>query len=174
MQEEYMGRKVKQMHKKRRLLGTGDSLVDGGVAPRQRAPGLSRPGTGRLGRALAEAKKLKPGTPKEPNKPEKKKTSSANALTEWENEGGQTPPRSVRATSKAAVAKNSVKKKKGKPASSLPNPQPVSGPDRARQRQAKAAAKLSRIKRSGLKSRVLGHVSARGKRAQARRDAKNN
>lgn len=169
-----MGRKVKQMHKNRRLLGTGDSLVVGAVPPRQRAPGLSRPGTGRLGRALAEAKKLKPGTPKEPIKSKKEESSSANALTEWENEGGQTPPGNVEAPSKAAVAKKSVKKNNRKSAPSLPNPQPVSGPNRSRQRKAKAAAKLSRIRRSGLKSRVLGHVSASGKRAQARRDAKNN
>ena len=39
--------------------------------------------------------------------------------------------------------------------------------------QAKTAAKKARIKRSGLDSRVLGHVSARGKRVQARRDARN-
>jgi hypothetical protein len=35
---------------------------------------------------------------------------------------------------------------------------------------AAAAAKQSRVSRSGLTTRVRGHVSARGKRAQARRD----
>lgn len=170
-----MGHSIKQIRRKRGLLGTGDASGDGGVAPKHRASGLSRPGTGRLGRALAKARKETPGTPNEPNKPKKKKkkTSSAEALKEWENEGGQTLPQSVRPPSKAAAARKSVKKKKRKPASSSPNPQSVSAADRARQRKAKAAAKLSRVKRSGLKNRVLGHVSARGKRAQARRDAKN-
>ncbi|MBL9123646.1 MAG: hypothetical protein JNG90_08435 [Planctomycetaceae bacterium] len=43
----------------------------------------------------------------------------------------------------------------------------------ADQRRALTAAKQSRFDRSGKTSRTLGHVVARGKRAQARRDSKN-
>jgi hypothetical protein len=39
-----------------------------------------------------------------------------------------------------------------------------------KQRQAATAAKSSRLKTSGVKSRVRGHVSAQGKRSQGRRD----
>lgn len=44
---------------------------------------------------------------------------------------------------------------------------------RTRQRAAITAAKQSRVARSGLTTRVRGHVSAHGKRSQARRDGKN-
>jgi len=42
-----------------------------------------------------------------------------------------------------------------------------------KQRKAESRVKESRIERAGLESRLLGHVSASGKRAQARRDSKN-
>jgi hypothetical protein len=45
-------------------------------------------------------------------------------------------------------------------------------PNKQRQLAAKTAARQSRIADSGLKSRVRGHVSARGKRSQARRDSR--
>jgi hypothetical protein len=65
------------------------------------------------------------------------------------------------------------KRKSTKPASSAAPAQRASPPDDGRQRRAKTTAKKSRIRKSGLDSRVLGHVSARGKRNQARRDSKN-
>jgi hypothetical protein len=157
-----MGRTGKQMRRRHGLLGTRTSLLDGGVAP-----GFSRPGTGRLGRALAEARKEKSVAPK------KKKRSSAKALARWQDEGGRTTPRSARAPTKAVVAQKTATKKKRKRGPPELIPHPVSRPDSARLGRAKAAAKLSRIKRSGLDSRVRGHVSAKGKRAQARRDSKN-
>ena len=43
----------------------------------------------------------------------------------------------------------------------------------AKQRKAITAAKQSRVTRSGKTTRTLGHTQARGKRNQARRDAKN-
>ena len=45
--------------------------------------------------------------------------------------------------------------------------------DDGRQCRTKATAKKSRIKISGLDSRVLGHVSAPDRRNQALRDSKN-
>ena len=47
------------------------------------------------------------------------------------------------------------------------------GPDQYGQQGATAAAKRDRIKASGLDTRMRGYVSARGKRSQASRDAKN-
>lgn len=167
LQEDYMGRIAKRMRLRRGLLRMGNSLVDGGVAPI-----LSRRGAGRLGRALAESRKEKPSAPKKPRKPKKKQQTSTKTLARRENEAGQTTPRRA-APPKTAVARKSAKKKNRRRRPPAITPPPVSRPDRARQRQAKAAAKLSRIRRTGLNSRVLGHVSARGKRAQARRDSKN-
>ncbi len=42
----------------------------------------------------------------------------------------------------------------------------------SKQRDATAAAKKSRLVRSGTTTRMLGHISSRGKRSQARRDVK--
>ena len=44
--------------------------------------------------------------------------------------------------------------------------------DRARQQSAATAGKQQRLKTSGVHSRVRGHVSARGKRSQSRRDSR--
>jgi hypothetical protein len=65
-------------------------------------------------------------------------------------------------------------KRKSTQSDSSAAPAKTSSPsDDGRQRRAKATAKNSRTKNSGLDSRVLGHVSARGKRNQARRDSTN-
>ena len=76
---------------------------------------------------------------------------------------------------KEKAAKRSAAKKKStrNAAASAGSAAPGITPDHGRQRSAKAAAKKSRTKISGLKSRIRGHVSGRGKRAQARRDSKN-
>lgn len=103
-----MGRIVRQMRRRRGLLGM-NSLLDGGIAP-----GFSRPGTGRLGRALVEARKEKPVVPKKRKKSKKKERSSDKALARWQNEGGRTTPRSAPAPMKATVAKKPAKKKKRK------------------------------------------------------------
>lgn len=60
------------------------------------------------------------------------------------------------------------KGKKRKPAATT-----IFSPNQSVQRLANAEAKQSRIRRAGIQSRLLGHVSASGKRAQGRRDSKN-
>jgi hypothetical protein len=62
-----------------------------------------------------------------------------------------------------------------RPAATIPKPRPkgISLVQLAKQRQATTAAKHSRVVRSGKTTRVLAHVKSRGKRVQARRDAKN-
>lgn len=50
---------------------------------------------------------------------------------------------------------------------------PMAVIDQVKQRKATTAAKHSRVARSGKTTRVLSHVKSHGKRAQARRDAKN-
>lgn len=69
-------------------------------------------------------------------------------------------------------------KQVGKPKASLKPPKAAkrsaSTPiDSLRQKSAIASAKKSRMARSGKTTRLVSHVTARGKRAQARRDAKN-
>lgn len=96
-----------------------------------------------------------------------KNPSTAKALARWENEGGraQAPPAETTPVSTAAE-----KKSKPKPENQLLST-PVS-PDRSSQRRAESRAKESRIKRAGIESRLLGHVSASGRRNQARRDSR--
>lgn len=162
-----MGRIVKQMRRRHGLLGTRNSLLDGGVAL-----GFSRPSTGRLGRALAEARKEESVAPKTLKQTKKKKQSSAKALARWQCEGGRTTPRSARAPTNAAVAPKTAKRNisKRRPPELIPHP--VSRPDCARLGRAKAAAKLSRIERSAVDRCGRGHVSAKGKRAATRRTDK--
>lgn len=73
------------------------------------------------------------------------------------------------ATAIAKVAKKSVKKT---PPSSKPIGNSGLKLNQGKARQAKTSAKKSRIDRSGLTSRVRGHVSARGRRAQGRKDSR--
>lgn len=92
-----------------------------------------------------------------------------------------------KAVKKAAAKKKVVQKKVAEPAASeepvkkavkrtRPKTVPVGNKglnlDKGKARQANTAAKQSRLDRSGVTSRVRGHVSARGKRSQGRRDAK--
>lgn len=145
-------------------------------------PVSSRRGAGRLGRALRVSRKKKGNGARSESSPEAKSP----AWIRWENEGGR-PGNSAsgaasKDTSNGGAAKRGDKsqgqpKKRLKSASAAaPKRPPASSDSRlntARQRHAETAAKRARIKRTGLTSRVLGHVSARGKRAQARRDSKN-
>lgn len=68
------------------------------------------------------------------------------------------------------------KKRLKKPAAPAPQQSKLSSPvplNRARQRQAEARTKGAQIKKAGIESRLLGHVSGSVKRNQARRDSKN-
>jgi colicin import membrane protein len=75
----------------------------------------------------------------------------------------------------AADSVESVPKKK-LPKRGRPAPTPTANAglelDKGKNRKASTAAKQARLDRSGVTSRVRGHVSARGKRSQGRRDAK--
>jgi hypothetical protein len=92
-----------------------------------------------------------------------------------------------KAVKKAAAKKKVVQKKVVEPVTAeepvkkavkrtRPKTAPGGNPglnfDKGKARQAKTAAKQSRLDRSGVTSRVRGHVSARGKRSQGRRDSK--
>jgi hypothetical protein len=63
--------------------------------------------------------------------------------------------------------------KRGHPATP-PTANPGLGLNKGKNRKAATAAKQARLDGSGVTSRVRGHVQARGKRAQGRRDAKGN
>lgn len=79
------------------------------------------------------------------------------------------PPSGGAPTAAPAAKPRSVKKpaavKKSPPRTARVNP--------AEQLQAVTAAKHARVVRSGRTTRMLGHTQARGKRNQARRDARN-
>lgn len=83
-------------------------------------------------------------------------------------------------TAKDAVveqaAESETTPKKKVPKRGRPAPTPTAnlglGLDKGKNRKANTAAKQSRLDRSGVTSRVRGHVTARGKRAQGRRDAR--
>jgi hypothetical protein len=76
----------------------------------------------------------------------------------------------VRPKSKTAKSSQGKKAAAKRPVASA---QPKLDKNAARQRAANAAVMEGRIAKSGLGSHIIGHVSARGRRAQARRDAKN-
>lgn len=83
------------------------------------------------------------------------------------------PKKVAKKPADAATPTTKVKKAKKKtPPKTAPVGNPGLGFDKAKARSAKTAAKQSRLDRSGVTSRVRGHVSARGKRAQGRRDSR--
>lgn len=91
------------------------------------------------------------------------------------------PAKTAEASSAPATSKRPQARKQArppaakKPAKSTPARTPIAAEDRSPpidRLQAATAAKQSRIKRSGLTSRIRGHVSARGRRAQGKRDSK--
>jgi hypothetical protein len=154
------------------LPASGSPFALGGAPPGARHPPLatSRKGAERLGRAVQAQREaeLAPAV--------KKKRTSAKSPPQGDDHDAKAKPRSEHA--KASIAKTPGKKPKRQPVSTVssasfaPFKRPESPPDPARQRRANTAAKKSRIRKSGLESRVQGHVSARGKRDQARRDSK--
>jgi len=159
-------------------LGTAGALVIGGVTlgSTRPPPGSSRSSAGRLGRAKATA--AKKSSPRAKNKP-----TTGKALERWDNEGGQ-PPKPAAAS--AAPSKRPMKKantktktKTNSKTNSKTNTKTKSKRSAVlaqappNQRNANARLKDSQIKQAGFESRLLGHVSASGKRNQARRDSKN-
>jgi flagellar hook-length control protein FliK len=82
----------------------------------------------------------------------------------------------VTAKKAADSAEAPTKKVKKATKKSAPKTPPVGNPglgfDKSKARSAKTAAKQSRLDRSGVTSRVRGHVSARGKRVQGKRDSR--
>jgi len=152
-----------------------------------RRSGKSRSSAGRLGSAMRDSRSTEsPAAPAK--KPDRTK---ARALTRWENEGGSTgEPATVAGSTKRSPATKPVrsaptrqaKKMSGATDESAPpsrgamkGPSSPVRPGQQSQKSRKAESKLkgTRIKQAGLESRLLGHVSASGKRAQARRDSKN-
>lgn len=181
-----MGREISMKRAKKRgrrgaaVVATGEPLVIGGVTPgsTRRPPGSSRTGVGRVARADDAKSKKSAARPKSGKTAASAtpKASTARAQERWENEGGRTSKANGAQTAVPKTARRPVKKPSKSTAAESPTRSPHSTPgalDRDRQRRAEARVKGSKIKRAGLESRVLGHVSSRGKRMQARRDSKN-
>ena len=100
----------------------------------------------------------------------------------------QTPDKPARAPAKKASSAAKKQPARKKPAGTSPASKPLGGKTPPAQAQpnlgaaaskgtqqvrVKAAAKKARVQASGLTTRTRGHVSARGKRSQSRRDARN-
>ena len=149
-------RRTKKSGRQDGLQAAGGPFDAGVVPPRGRHAtfGASRRGPGRLGKAVRSAGKK--------NVPMPKRTKQPAEVSP--------PEKSVKKSAKKASRRTQSPKAS---ASGPPLMKSDSRPDPARQRRAKTASKQSRIKKSGLDSRVMGHVSARGKRNQARRDTRN-
>jgi hypothetical protein len=120
------------------------------------AAGTKRPTKKKVAKKKTTTKAAASGAPKK--KAAKKKTASSGAY--------------------AARAKKAVKKKLNKGAAASAANQGAQskglvGPIvEKNQIRAETAIKQGRVDRSGLRSRVKGHVSARGRRAQGKRDAR--
>jgi hypothetical protein len=85
------------------------------------------------------------------------RTESGTPAVKTTDNGGAAQPAASRPKSRASLMSKGVKRY---------------GELAEKQQAARTAAKQARIQASGLTTRTRGHVSARGKRAQARRDAK--
>lgn len=169
-EESNMKRTKQRTRSTSRTPGSNGSLVVRGatVGSTRRSPGPSRSGRGRLGTALRAAKKKKTATRKRAA-PESRK-----AIARWDDEGGRsTPPVPAFKSNSAPKNASSSKRKSTQSASSAAIGQRPAPPDRGRQMRAESAAKQSQFMRSGAQSHILGHISSRGKRNQAKRDSKN-
>lgn len=99
-----------------------------------------------------------------------KKKSTTKKKTGGKQTASQKREQEIRATTR----------KKAKAKLAPPPAEPIS-PDelakpaalpRGKQRQVKATAKKSRIKQASIESQIHGHMAARGRRKQAKRDSK--
>lgn len=82
------------------------------------------------------------------------------------------PPLESQADEAGASAAPTKKRPRIKTASPGKSPLAAMGIDNSKQRKAVTLAKQSRIVRGGTTTRLRGHVSAQGKRTQARRDSR--
>ncbi|QEG37183.1 hypothetical protein [Bythopirellula goksoeyrii] len=125
----------------------------------------------RAARAEVRAKlRAEVDSEKESSKASVKKKAKKKAAKESTTKELEKTAKKKSASSKKKVSKKSTKKIS--PASN-PTSNPGLTVNKKKSRKATTAAKKARISRSGLTSRVAGHVSARGKRAQAARDSRN-
>ena len=160
--------------KKRTRVGYGPMGTPGMGPPRHHKS--AQHGSGRLVRAIDATRKdagMRPPSPRDKaaNAPSPARTGKTAAKT------APAGAKAARSTAKAAAPPQGSANRGGK--HSGPSSPPAGEAKRkaatgnsARQNRAKSAAQRSRTKQGGLGSRRLGHVSARGKRAQARRDSK--
>ncbi len=135
-----------------------------------------------LNAATAKKKSAKKKTAKKKvaRKKTAKKIAASDAVKKKPSKKKVAKKKAAKKGAYAARAKKAVKKKLEKSVSSTAveggAPSTESGPvgpvNKKTQRRAKTVAKQERIDRSGLNSRVRGHVSARERRAQGRRDSR--
>jgi len=151
------------------------------VGPALRPGGPPR-GAGRLGPATRDAEAM------ESTAAPRTKPAASRAVARSKNEVGRVAAATVGTGSRRATLakkppegafKPPARQTATNPAASPPlgrgtkkGPRVLSNVKTHSQEEAKAAAKDSQIRRAGIQSRRLGHLSATVKRAQARRDSK--
>jgi hypothetical protein len=103
------------------------------------------------------------------------KKVAADATAASAEAGAAAPPAKAAAGKKRSGAKKAASPKSAaaKSAAKKSNVGAAAGTTKAKQRKASTAAKKARLAASGLAGRFHGHVTARGRRAQAARDARN-
>jgi hypothetical protein len=122
-------------------------------------------------KAKAKPAAAKPPVSKSAAKSKKKpaaKLSKAAAKPKAAKKAAKTAKTAAKKT--AAKPVKAAAKKKAKKAGSA---QPKLDANAQRQRKVKTKANQGRLAKTGMGTKVAGHVSARGRRQQARRDAKN-
>jgi hypothetical protein len=121
--------------------------------------------------AASSAKAAKAAAPASRAKKSAAATKTAAVAAPAEAKRSAAPKRKVgrkHATAPAALVPSLVSKQ-----SQQLSPRGVVSTSPAKQRAAVTASKQARIAKSGLTTRMRGHVSARGRRAQKRRDVRN-
>jgi hypothetical protein len=121
-----------------------------------------------LNRKKASTKKT---APKKKTASKKKAAPKSSAKSAAAKKAAQRKSAKIASKVKSAVQKQLAG---GAAVANAGSPTPSSGlnPTKKKQRQAKTAAKQSRIAESGLTTRTRGHVSARTKRSAGRRDSR--
>jgi hypothetical protein len=127
-------------------------------------------------RSELSAKESKLNAPKRKKKAKPAAASAKPAVDASTAANKKKPAKKVAAGTSATKTAKTPKKAKKKSAKKMAAPAEVVGLASLtprKQRKATTAAKQRRVAVSGLTSRVRGHVSARGRRAQAARDQRN-
>ena len=145
--------------------GPGNAATGGGSKTKKSRAAEHRQSRAAVRTGMTAALDLENQSRSKGKAPKKKAAAAKSAETD-------SPAASPKPVKKKSTKKPSAPSKLAAKVTSK-KPAPGKPPAASKQMRAKVVAKEKRLKQSGKTTRVLGHVSARGKRSQARRDSKN-